>query len=62
MDLNQEQGDKLVEELGETVAFHKTNVCEEEQVQGAIDLAVKKFGGVHGAINSAGCSFAQKNR
>jgi hypothetical protein len=29
MDLNQEQGDKLVDELAERAIFCKTNVCDE---------------------------------
>ena len=37
-----------------TVRFQKTDVTDEAQVQAAVDLCIRAFGGIHGAINCAG--------
>ena len=62
-DVNQAAGAALAEELavGELDAdgvgsalFQVTDVTDETSVQQAIDLAVEKFGGLHGAVLCAG--------
>ena len=47
-------GDAVAQELGAKVRFARTDVTSPDQVQAAIDLAVREFGGLHGAINCAG--------
>ena len=53
LDLNQERGDALAGELGERAMFIKMDVCKTEDIQSAIEQAVKKFGGVHILVNCA---------
>ncbi|GAB3021986.1 3-hydroxyacyl-CoA dehydrogenase [Spirosoma pulveris] len=60
LDLNEARGQALAEELGETVRFHKTNVTDETDVQAAINLAIKTFGGLHINVNCAGVAEARK--
>ena len=43
-DLNQDKGDALVAELGETVLFCEVNVIEEQSVRDGIAAAKAKFG------------------
>ncbi|MBC7892661.1 MAG: 3-hydroxyacyl-CoA dehydrogenase [Sphingobacteriaceae bacterium] len=54
LDLAEEKGQALAAELGETVAFVKTNVSNETEVQAAVDMALSHFGRVDIAINCAG--------
>jgi NAD(P)-dependent dehydrogenase (short-subunit alcohol dehydrogenase family) len=42
------------------VRFVETDVTDEGSVKGAIDAALRDFGGVHGAINCAGIAAAEK--
>jgi len=61
IDLNDERGKNLVEELGENnVLYVKTNVANEEEVQSVLDQGVEKFGKITAAINCAGIGTAQK--
>lgn len=53
-DLNAERGEALAAELGEHAAFQRTDVTDEADAQAAVDLAVSRFGGLQGLINSAG--------
>lgn len=53
-DINIENGEKMVAELGDSSRFVKTDVASEEDVQAAVDFAVNTFGAVHGAISCAG--------
>lgn len=55
-----EQGAQLAGELGSGVRYVKTDVTSEEQVQTAIDLALRDFGGLHGAIICAGIATAER--
>jgi NAD(P)-dependent dehydrogenase (short-subunit alcohol dehydrogenase family) len=55
-----EHGAQLAQELGACVRFLKTDVTDESQVHAAIALAVKEFGGLHGAINCAGIATAER--
>lgn len=59
-DISEENGNKMVEELGEDKArFVKTDVSDEAQVQAAVDAAVS-FGELRGAISCAGIGTAEK--
>jgi NAD(P)-dependent dehydrogenase (short-subunit alcohol dehydrogenase family) len=42
------------------VRFQKTDVTDEGQVQSAIDLAVREFGALNGAVNCAGIATAER--
>jgi NAD(P)-dependent dehydrogenase (short-subunit alcohol dehydrogenase family) len=55
-----DRGAELAKELGAKVRFAKTDVTNEEQVNAAIELAVREFGGIHGAINCAGIATAER--
>ena len=57
LDINEDAG-KIVE--SDKILFVKTDVSNEEQVQNAIDLAIKTFGGLHGVCNCAGVGPAQR--
>ena len=60
LDLNDEQGHALADELGVAVRFHRTNVTDEADVQAAINLAIETFGGLHINVNCAGVAEARK--
>ena len=53
LDLNEAKGTALVEELGDSVAFFKTNIGDTENVQAAVDFSIKKFGRVDILVNCA---------
>jgi NAD(P)-dependent dehydrogenase (short-subunit alcohol dehydrogenase family) len=57
-DINDEAGEQLAGEIGEQARFVRTDVTDEESVQGALDSNV--FGGLHGLINCAGVGPAKK--
>lgn len=48
------------DDLGPNVRAAVTDVTREDSVQAAVDLAVKEFGGLHGAICCAGVAVAEK--
>ncbi|WP_409367188.1 3-hydroxyacyl-CoA dehydrogenase [Lysinibacillus sp. 38-6] len=52
LDLNEEKGHAIAMELNGL--FVKTNVTKEEEVQQAIDMALEKYGAIHGVVNCAG--------
>lgn len=60
LDLNVERGQALVQELGHTVRFQKTDVTSEADVQAAVNLAVETFGKLNIAVNCAGVVEARK--
>ncbi|HLG62858.1 MAG TPA: 3-hydroxyacyl-CoA dehydrogenase [Ktedonosporobacter sp.] len=60
VDLNNEMGNALAQELGGSAVFVKANVIDEAEVQAAVNTAVEKFGGLHVAINCAGIGVAEK--
>jgi 3-hydroxyacyl-CoA dehydrogenase / 3-hydroxy-2-methylbutyryl-CoA dehydrogenase len=60
LDLNEERGRLLERELGGGTVFCKTDVASEADVAQAIAQAVKKFGKITAAINSAGISAAAR--
>lgn len=47
-------------EIAPRVRFQKTDVGNEAQVQAAIDVAVKEFGALNGAVNCAGIATAER--
>ena len=59
-DVNAELGQALANSIGPRAAFQRTDVTSESDVQAAVDLAVKKFGGLHGAVNCAGIGPPEK--
>lgn len=55
VDLQEEQGAGMVEELGEQrAAFVRADVCSEEEMRGAVGTATERFGGLQFAVNCAG--------
>ncbi len=60
LDVNTEGGAAAEKLLGKRSKFVKTDVTDEKQVQKAIDIAIKKFGGLHGAVNCAGIGPAER--
>lgn len=60
VDLNEDRGNALANELGTAVRFHRTNVTDEVDVQMAINLAIETFGGLHINVNCAGMAEARK--
>ena len=55
-DITVEEGEALAAELGEDVAFRRTDVSDADEVQALIDFAVERFGGLHVMFNNAGIS------
>jgi NAD(P)-dependent dehydrogenase (short-subunit alcohol dehydrogenase family) len=53
-DLNPQAGEKLAAGLGANARFVVADVTNEEEVQQAIDTAVKTFGALHCLVNCAG--------
>lgn len=60
LDLQEDKGNHLVEELGENVTFVKTDVTDEERVQSALEHAVRTFGKINVLVNCAGIGIAEK--
>ena len=60
LDLSEEKGRNLAEELGESALYVHTDVTSEESVQASLDLGIKKFGSINAAINCAGIGVAEK--
>jgi NAD(P)-dependent dehydrogenase (short-subunit alcohol dehydrogenase family) len=59
-DLNEQAGRALVQELGEAAGFVKMDVTNEKDVQNAVDETVKRHGGLHFAVSTAGIGIAEK--
>jgi NAD(P)-dependent dehydrogenase (short-subunit alcohol dehydrogenase family) len=60
LDLNDERGNALAEELGAKVRFAKTNVTDEADVQTAVNMAIGTFGRLDINVNCAGVAEARK--
>jgi 3-hydroxyacyl-CoA dehydrogenase / 3-hydroxy-2-methylbutyryl-CoA dehydrogenase len=60
LDLSEERGQSLVEELGESAIFVKTDVTSEEQVTNAVSKAIEYFGSINTVVNCAGIGIAGK--
>ncbi|MBH0064379.1 SDR family NAD(P)-dependent oxidoreductase [Psychrobacter sp. SZ93C1] len=59
-DLNESAGQSLVAELGDNARFVRCDVTSGDEVQAAVDMAEKEFGGLQGSINCAGIAVVQK--
>ncbi|HTQ06362.1 MAG TPA: 3-hydroxyacyl-CoA dehydrogenase [Polyangiaceae bacterium] len=59
-DVEAERGERLAAELGDGVAFCKTDVTSETDAQAAVDTAGKRFGGLNGLVNCAGIGPAER--
>ena len=60
LDLAEEKGQALANELGDCVMFLRTDITEEASVQNAIDKAVEAFGAPQILVNCAGASKSKK--
>lgn len=60
VDLNEEQGNALAEELGDKALFCKADVCSEDDVSKVLDSTVNAFGKITAALNFAGIALAVK--
>lgn len=61
LDLSEERGVSLVEELGQDrTIFVKTDVTNEESVKGAIASAINAFGSINALVNCAGIGDAKR--
>ena len=59
-DLNESTGQALIDELGGNARFVRCDVTSGDEVQAAVDMAEKEFGGLQGSINCAGIAVVQK--
>jgi NAD(P)-dependent dehydrogenase (short-subunit alcohol dehydrogenase family) len=53
-DVDEEAGREAASALGDGCAFHHTDVALADEVQGAVDLAVREFGRLDVMVNNAG--------
>lgn len=60
LDVQEEKGVKLADELGENAIFVRADVTDEESVTTALNTAVQAFGSINAAINCAGIGVAEK--
>ena len=60
LDINEEAGQAMAAELGDTAVFVRTDVTSEADVKAAVLTAQTNFGGLHGAINCAGVATATR--
>lgn len=54
LDVNDEQGRRMQEELGDRALFRKADVTDESGTAGALDAIAKAFDGINLAVNCAG--------
>ncbi len=54
LDLNEERGQHVAKELGDSAQFFAVNVTSGDEVQNAIDKHIERLGALHVAINCAG--------
>ena len=59
-DLNESAGQALVDELGDNARFVRCDITSGDDVQAAVAMAEKEFGGLQGSINCAGIAVVQK--
>jgi len=59
-DVNTGAGAEIVSELGTSVAFIETDVTQEKDGQAAVDMALERFGHLHGLVNCAGVAPGEK--
>ncbi|MCV3734891.1 3-hydroxyacyl-CoA dehydrogenase [Rhizobium sp. TRM96647] len=59
-DVNAEAGARTAAELGDAAAFLRTDVTQEQDAQAAVDMAIARFGHLHGLVNCAGVAPGEK--
>lgn len=59
-DLNEESGESVAGEIGDSARFVKTDVTDEKSAHAAVDTAVHELGGLHGVVNCAGVAIGAK--
>ncbi|MDQ4042320.1 MAG: 3-hydroxyacyl-CoA dehydrogenase [Actinomycetota bacterium] len=59
-DVDEEAGESLAADIGDGARFARADVTDVESTQGALDVALDAFGGVHGLVNCAGIGSAEK--
>lgn len=59
-DLNESAGQALINELGDKARFVRCDITSGDDVQAAVDVAEKAFGGLQGSVNCAGIAVVQK--
>ncbi|WP_289000216.1 SDR family NAD(P)-dependent oxidoreductase [uncultured Psychrobacter sp.] len=59
-DLNESAGQALTDELGANSRFVRCDITSGDDVQAAVDIAERAFGGLQGSINCAGIAVVQK--
>jgi NAD(P)-dependent dehydrogenase (short-subunit alcohol dehydrogenase family) len=59
-DIDTDAGEALAEELGPAAAYQRTDVADADDVQAVIDVAVRRFGGLHVMVNNAGISSSRR--
>ena len=59
-DLNEQAGQALAAELGDSVIYFNVNVADEVSVQNALDAVMEKWGALHITCNYAGIGVACK--
>lgn len=59
-DVNADSGAGIINELGAGAAFVQTDVTQEKEAQAAIDMALERFGHLHGLVNCAGVAPGEK--
>lgn len=60
LDLQEDLGSKLANELGDSVLFCQADITDEESVCAALDKVVEKFGLINTLVNCAGIGVAQR--
>lgn len=60
VDVNQEAGAAKEAQLTGRATFVKADVTSEADVQQAVDLAISRYGGLHGVVNAAGIAVAER--
>jgi NAD(P)-dependent dehydrogenase (short-subunit alcohol dehydrogenase family) len=54
LDVNEEQGEKAAEALGERALFLRTDVSREAEVDASVETAAESLGGLNLAVSCAG--------
>eukprot|EP00026_Physarum_polycephalum_P011058 Phypoly_transcript_11253.p1 GENE.Phypoly_transcript_11253~~Phypoly_transcript_11253.p1 ORF type:complete len:256 (-),score=35.14 Phypoly_transcript_11253:159-926(-) len=60
VDVNNERGNGLAQELGKTTIFVNADITNEESVKSLVAKTVETFGGLNGAVNCAGVAASIK--
>jgi NAD(P)-dependent dehydrogenase (short-subunit alcohol dehydrogenase family) len=60
LDVNESAGRALVARFGSDAEFVRANVTSSDDVQTAIDVGLRRFGAIHGAVCAAGIATAER--